>query len=75
MIGLAKPKGLSYCNLCQIVQLEIPSTLLDDYEYMSLTHVKQSGCHMQVELEGSHPVHVAPAVVFLNGPVPPDSDK
>ena len=74
-IGLAKPKGLSYSNLCQIVQLEIPSTLLEDCEYMSLTHVTQSGCHTQVKLEGSHPVHVTPSIVFLDGPVPPDSGR
>jgi hypothetical protein len=37
LIGLAKPKGLSYSNLCQIVQLEIPSTPREDCEYMPLT--------------------------------------
>jgi hypothetical protein len=75
LIGLTKPKGLLYSNLCQIVQLEIPSTLLEDYEYMSLTHVTQSGCHTQVKLEGSHPVDVTPSVMFLDGPVPPDSGR
>ena len=73
-IGLARPKGLSYSNLCQIVQLEIPSMLLEDCEYKSLTDVTQSGCHTQVKLfEGSDSVQITPSVLFLDGPVPPDS--
>ena len=72
LVGLAKPKGLSYSNLCQIVRLEIPSMLLEKCEYMSLTHVTQSGCHTQVRLsEGSNSVHITPSVLFLDGPVPP----
>ena len=43
LIGLAKPKGLSYSNLCQIIQLEMPSTLLEDCKYMSLTDVMHVG--------------------------------
>ena len=74
LIGLAKPKGLSYSNLCQIVQLEIPNTLLEDCEYKSLTDVMQSGCHTQVQLfEGSDLVCITPSVLFLDEPVPPDS--
>ena len=68
-IGLAKPKGLSYSNLCQIVRLEIPSMLLED-----CTDVTQSGCHTQVKLfKGSDSVQLTPSVLFLDGPVPPDS--
>ena len=74
LIGLAKPKGLSYSNLCQMVQLEIPSTLQERCQYMSLTDVMQSSCHTQVKLfEGSDLVHITPSVLFLDGPVPPDS--
>ena len=63
-----------YSNLCQIVQLEIPSMLLEDCEYKSLTDVTQSGCHTQVKLfEGSDSVQITPSVLFLDGPVPPDS--
>ena len=47
LIELAKLQGLSYTNLCQIVNLEIPSTLLEVCKYMSLTHVTRSGCHPQ----------------------------
>ena len=76
VIGPAKPKDLSYSNLCQIIQLEIPSTLQERCQYMSLTDVKQSGCHTQVKLfEGSDLVHITPSVLFLDGPVPPGSGK
>jgi hypothetical protein len=74
LVGLAKAKGLSYSNLCQMVRLEIPSTLLEDYEYKSLTDVKQSGCLTQHKLfEGPDSVHITPSVLILNMPVPPDS--
>ena len=76
IIGLAKPKGLSYSNLCQIVHLEMPSTLLGDCEYKSITDVTQSGCHTQVQLfEGSHSVHITPSILFLDEPVPPDPGR
>ena len=52
LVRLAKPKGVSYSNLCQIVRLEIPSTLLEDCEYKSLTDMKQSGCCTQGKLQG-----------------------
>ena len=76
LIGLAKRKGLSYSNLCQMVQLEIPSTLLKTCRYMSHTDVTQSGCHTQVKLfEGSDSAQITPSILFLDGPVPPDSGR
>ena len=65
LIKLAKPQGLSYTNLCQIVNLEIPSTLLEVCEYMSLTHVTRSGCHPQVKFEESHPICLIPSVAIF----------
>jgi len=67
-IRLGKPAGLSYSNLCQIVQLEIPSMLLENCEYKSLTEMKPSGEYdTQVEhFAGRHSVHITPSVGFLH---------
>ena len=73
LVGLAKPKGVSYSNLCQIIRLQIPSTLLENCEYKSLTDVKQSGCCTQGKLyKGPDSVAITPSVLFLDEPVPPN---
>ena len=70
LIRMAKPKGLSYSNLCQVVQLQIPSTLLEDCHYKSLTDMLPSGNDRppQVEHEAPHLV-IAPSVGSVDRPV------
>ena len=66
-IRLGKPAGLSYSNLCQIVQLEIPSILLENCDYKSLMEMKPSGKYdTQVEHFKGH-VEFTPSVGFLGG--------
>ena len=73
-IGMAKQKCLSYSNLCQMVQLEISSTLLKNCDYKSLTVMMPSGDrHKQVELECSESVHITPSVGSLDRPIPSGS--
>ena len=67
-IRFGKPAGLPYSNLCQIVQLEIPSMLLENCEYKSLTEMKPSGKYDKVaHFKGRHLVHITPSVGFLDG--------
>ena len=75
LINVAKPKGLSHSNLCQIVQLEIPSVLLKNCKYKSIIEVPSRDPTPDIKLfRGSDLVRINTSVRFSDGPVPPGSE-